>query len=58
MLCGADKGGDGQTVRQRDAKHVVSGRLNRADTDEDESKRSDKFREPGTKFFHGAMRSN
>src|SRR5205085_7846550 len=54
----ADKCRDGQTMRQRDAEHIVSGRFNGADSDEDKSKCSNKFREPGTKFFHGAMRSN
>ena len=45
-------------MRQRYAQDVVAGGFNRADTDEDESKCSNKFREPGTKFFHGIMRSN
>src|SRR5438874_9122258 len=45
-------------VRQRNTKNVVPGRFNRSDADKNESKCSDKFRKPGTKFFHRAMRSN
>ena len=55
MQRSTDKGGDGQTVRERNAKDVVAGGLNRADADEDESEGADEFCDTRSKFLRGGM---
>src|SRR5437763_15413613 len=49
---------DGQTVRQGNAKNVMPGSFNGPDSDKDESKCSNKFRNPGTKLVHQLIQSN
>jgi hypothetical protein len=49
---------DRQAVRQRDRDHVVTRRLDRADSDKNQGEGSNKFSDAGTKLFHPTIQAN
>src|SRR5438477_12797222 len=57
MHRGGDEGRDRQAMRQRDREGVVSRRFDRADSDKNQRKGSDEFRDTWPKFFHLSSKS-
>src|SRR5260370_30568283 len=58
MHRGRSEGRNRETMRKRDAEHIVAGGFDRTDPDKDQRKRSNEFSEARAEFIHPSMQSN